>query len=589
MILVVTIAFTSCKSYEEITKKPERLHENVEIPNYESNFSLALKVDLSTLESKLNDALKNGYTNSDEGTFEYRSWIKTKDPLYNPNKLIKTRDPLYHPNEWFKTKDPLYHPHKWQKKWGIKIKCPFYHPNEWFKTKDPLYNPIEWIETNNPLYHPNEWIETKGPAVAIGYKYDVDLKLKEKEKITLSYIDDNTLRITVPISFKGKVGLKGSLAESSTLDKKNFDGEIQFFVNTSFSITPDWCPKIGLNVTHSWISNPQIEIMDNVYISLTGLTDKYLKKIESDVSNLIDQQVKCEMIRDVIKDKWKYYGVSLPALANDKQYQLNINPSKVALSGLKVYKDTLALYVGIKGNISFNDNVVNTTGSLPLLEEQTQTESEIKAFLPLLIKYDDIEHTANQYLKDNDVVLKPDIILKQKGKVKLIEMTFYPNADEIVVGVKLKAKLPGNLLPVSGWVYLTGKPVMTTNKKFELQDLDFSMTVDNKFYPTISTLFKPLIINEIKKQTTRDFTESITSIKKKLLEKSNSFQHHDIGFSIGNVDFGIYDIILDKEEIALIAEFTSRFDIFLKSKKEQEYLTPNDRSNLTGFKEKSED
>jgi hypothetical protein len=577
-ILVVAIAFTSCKSYEEITKRPDRLYEDVKLPTYESNFALALKVDLSSLENKLNEVLKNGYSNSDEGTFEYRSWIKTKDPLYDPSKLIKTRDPLYHPNEWFKTKDPLYNPKKWLKgPFGWKTKNPLYHPNEWFITKDPLYNPNEWIETNNPLYHPNEWIETKGPAVAVGYKYDVDLKLKEKEKITLSYVDDNTLRISIPISFNGSVGLKGSLAGPTTLNKKNFDGEIQFFVNTSFSITPDWCPKIGVNVTHSWISNPQIEIMDNIYISLTGLTDKYLKKIESDVSNLINKQVKCDMIRDVVAERWKYYGFSLPALANGKQYQLNINPSKVALSGLKVYKDTLALYVGIKGNISFNDNIVNTTSSLPLLEEQTETESEVKAFLPLLIKYDDIEHTANQYLKDNDVVLKPDIILKQKAKVKLIEMSLYPNGDEIVVGVKLKAKLPGNLLPVSGWVYLIGKPVMTSNKKFELQDIDFSMTVDNKFYPTISTLFKPLIINEIKKQTTRDLTDSVASVKKKLLEKANSFKHDDIGFSINDVDFGIYDIILDKEEIALIAEFTSKFNIFLKSKKENDDFTRNDK------------
>lgn len=575
-IFVAAIVFASCKSYEEITKKPERLHENVELPAYESNFALALKVDLSSLENKLNDALKNGYSNSDEGTFEYRSWIKTKDPLYDPNKLIKTRDPLYHPNEWFKTKDPLYNPKKWIKgPFGMKTKNPLYHPNQWFKTKDPLYHPNEWIETNNPLYHPNEWIETKGPAVAVGYHYDVYLKLKEK--ITLSYVDDNTLRISVPISFDGSVGLKGVLAGPTTLNKKNFDGEIQFFVNTSFSITPDWCPKIGLNVTHSWISNPQIEIMDNVYISLTGLTDKYLKEIEKDVSNIVSKQVKCEMIRDIVKDKWKYYGISLPALANGKQYQLNINPSKAALSALKVYKDTLALYVGVKGNISFNDNIVNTTSSLPLLENQSETTSEVKAFLPLLIKYNDIEHTANQYLKDNDVVLKPDIILKQKAKVKLIEMSFYPNADEIVVGVKLKAKLPGNLLPVSGWVYLTGKPVMTGNKKFELQDLDFSMTVDNKFYPAISTLFKPLIINEIKKQTTKDFTDSIANIKKKLLEKANSFQHDNIGFSITDVDFGIYDIILDKEEIAIIAEFNSKFDIFLKSKKEYDDLTRNDR------------
>ncbi|MGO4770302.1 hypothetical protein ACEN2I_01450 [Flavobacterium sp. W22_SRS_FK3] len=86
-----------------------------------------------------------------------------------------------------------------------------------------------------------------------------------------------------------------------------------------------------------------------------------------------------------------------------------------------------------------------------------------------------------------------------------------------------------------------------------------------------------MIINEIKKQTTRDFTDSISNIKKKLLEKTNSFNHDDIGFSIGDIDFGIYDIILDKDEIALITEFISSFNIYLKSKKEYDYLTRNDR------------
>lgn len=564
LILVIAITFTSCKSYKEITKKPERLFDDIELPTYESSFKLGLKADLSTLQTKLNDELKNGYSNSDEGTFEYKSWIKTKDPLYNPTELIKTKDPLYHPNKWLKTKDPLYNPKKWIKVGPLKTKNPLYHPNKWIETKDPLYHPNEWIETNNPLYHPNEWIETKGPAVAVGYRYDVDLKLKDK--ITLSHVDDKTLKITVPISFKGNVGLQGSVPAALTLNKKNFDGEIQFFVNTAFSVTQDWCPKIDLTVTHSWISNPQIEIMDNVYISLTGLTDKYLKEIEKDVSKIIGQQVNCEMIKAPVNKYWKHYGIALPALANGKQYQLNINPSNASLSSLKVSKDSLALYVGLKGNLSLNDRIINTTSTLPLLEEQAETPSEVKVFLPLIIKYEDIENTANKYLNDSNVVLKPDIAFKQKATIKLKEMSFYPNGDEVVIGVRLKAKLPGNLLPVSGWIYLVGKPVMTSNKKFELQNIDFSMTVDNKFYPTISTLFKPLIINEIKKQTTRDLTDSIINVQNKLLERANSFQHDDIGFSISEIDFGVYDIILDKDEIAIIAEFSSMFNVFLKAK-----------------------
>ena len=78
LILVIAITFASCKSYKEITKKPERLFDDIELPSYESSFRLGLKADLSTLQNKLNDELKNGYSNSDEGTFEYKSWIKTK-------------------------------------------------------------------------------------------------------------------------------------------------------------------------------------------------------------------------------------------------------------------------------------------------------------------------------------------------------------------------------------------------------------------------------------------------------------------------------------------------------------------------------
>ncbi|WPV65948.1 DUF4403 family protein [Chitinophaga sp. LS1] len=560
--LIFTVS-TGCKSYKEITKKPDRLHQEVEIPTFESRFVLALKIDLSTLENHINDAFKNSYSNTDEGTYEYKSWIKTKDPLYNPNEAIVTKDLLYNPNKWLKTKDPLYNSKKWIKKWGFKTKNPLYHPNKWLETKDPLYHPNEWISTNNPLYHPNEWIETKGPSVAVGYRYDYVLDLKER--IKLSYVDDNTLRVVAPISFKGTVGFQGALPANLTLNKKNFDGVIEFLVDTHISMTPDWCPKIEAVVTHNWLSNPQVEIMDNIYISITSVTNKILKKVEENVNETISKEIKCESVRDVIKERWKYYGFKLPALANGKHYHLNINPTSAALSTLKVYKDTLALYVGIKANISLNDEIVNTTKIIPILEEQIEAPSEIKVFVPLVIKYDDIKSSANKYFKENNIVLSPNLILNKKAKIKLRKMDIYPNGDEVVVGVNIKAYLPGNVLPVSGWVYLTGKPVMTGGRKFELEDLDFSMNVDNKFYSVISTIFKPLIINEIKKQTTRDLTNSIESIKKMLFEKIGTYQQERIGLSIYNFDIGVYDIALTKEGIAIVVELNSTFNVSMKN------------------------
>jgi len=558
--LIVSIS-TSCRSYKEITKKPERLENNFEVPSFESSLILALKVDLSTLENQINEAFKKGYQGGNEGTYEYKSWIKTKDPLYNPDEIILTKDPLYNPRKWLKTKDPLYNPKKWIKAGPLKTKNPLYHPNKWIQTKDPSYHPNEWIKTNNPLYHPNEWIETKGPSVAVGYRYDFALELKER--IRLSYVDDHTLRVKAPISFKGSAGFQGSIPASLTLDKKNFDGAIEFLINTRVAMRPDWCPQIDAVVTHSWISNPQIEIMDNIYISITGVTDKLLNEIEKNVNSIIRNQIKCETFKDLVKDKWKYYGFPLPPI-NGKQYYLNINPTSASLSSLKFCNDSLALFIGVTGIFSVNDKPINTTVTLPQLEEQTASSSQVKLYLPLQLKYDDIKNAVNNYLKDNDVTLKPDLILNQKAKIKLREMDIYPNGDEVVIGVNIKANLPGSILPVKGWIYLLGKPTMVGNKMFQLDSIDFSMTVDNKFYPVISSIFKQQLVNVIKKHTTRDISDSVESVKKMLLGKINSYQHERIRFTIQDLDFGIYDIILTKDEIAIIAELSSIFDVFIK-------------------------
>ncbi|MCO6174469.1 DUF4403 family protein [Flavobacterium sp. NRK F10] len=562
LTLLLATVLISCKSYKEITKKPDRLHDAIEMPSYESKLIVGLKADLSTLEDQINEAFKNGYNDQGEGTFQYKSWIKTKDPLYDPSEVITTKNPLYNPNKWIKTKDPLYDPRKWIKVGPIKTKNPLYHPNKWIEIENPAYDPNEWIKTKNPLYHPNEWIETKGPEVAVGYQYQYALRLKDKVK--LSYFDNNTIKVSVPIAFKGKAGLKGKIPAGLDLDKKNFDGEINFYINTRVFMTPEWCPKVEADVTHSWISNPQLEIIDNVYISLTNVADKYIKKIEEDVDEIIYNKIDCDLFRNTIQERWKHYNFSLPTLVNDKQYQLNINPTGAALSSLKVYKDSIALFVGVRGNITIDDNIINTTATLPLLEEQVEVPSEVKSFLPFILKYEDISGTANKYLKEKKVELQPELILKKKAHIKLKKIDIYPNGDEVVVGVKLKAKLPGNLFPVSGWVYLIGKPTMTDNKKFELKNLDFSMDVDNKFYPVISSLFKPLIIREVKKQTTRDLSEPIEDLKKKLLEKANAYQHDKIGFVVNSLDVGVYDIVLGKDDIGIITELNSTFDVFLK-------------------------
>ncbi|TGV62239.1 DUF4403 family protein, partial [Mesorhizobium sp. M00.F.Ca.ET.158.01.1.1] len=66
--------------------------------------------------------------------------------------------------------------------------------------------------------------------------------------------------------------------------------------------------------------------------------------------------------------------------------------------------------------------------------------------------------------------------------VKIDDVDLYPSAGSVVVGLKVRAKLPGKFLNTTGWVYLSGLPrVERTGTAISISELHFATVLDNAF------------------------------------------------------------------------------------------------------------
>jgi hypothetical protein len=563
MLASVSTGCTVIKNYKDITKAPTRSHQALELPSTPSNIDVALKLSFAELEQEINTRLGNEIKGGDNGTLKAKKDIQVENPLYNPNTTIKTKDPLYDPNEWLLTKDPLYS----KKKWLSKPCCknPLYHPNKWLKAKNPLYHPNEWIATNNPLYQPNRWIKTDGPEITVGYNYEYTIT--KPAAITLTQVDEATLKVTVPLKFSGSAGLEGTGAELLTLDKKNFKGAVDFYAKISLSIDSTWRPVAKVSITHDWTQKPVVEIMGGVNVSLAGLADSYLKKFEKEISETIVKKAGSALVKDEVNKLWKHYEFPLDSLPNGKRYYVNINPMQVSMSRLNVKPDSLHLFLGLQANVSIDDNPVNITKSLPALRPKTSTGNGIHAYVPISVKYTDIEQNVNKYLDDSDVVFTPTY-KGLKAKIKLKKVYIYPVGNEIAIGVNMKVRLPGNLLPALGTAYLTALPVIKNGNVLELDSIKLSMNVNNKFYPAVAAAFKQDIIKEIKKHTKRDLSEILSDLEGRLAEQAEKANTNEkVSVSATDIKAGVHKIELLKDDLSIIAEMSCNLNIAMRQPK----------------------
>lgn len=540
LILATTTLLTSCglfRNYTTITTKPENYFSNTVVHQDTSLISFDLKVDYKSIEQKVNELFSEPITDSESGEFDKQYTAKTKNIAYDPVEWIKTKDPFYQPNKWYKTK--IF--------------------GKWIKTKDRSYHPRKWIKTKNPKYDPNKWIYAKTVRVEVGYKYDYSIQ--KRQNIKFENINSNVLRIKIPIDVEGSVGFNGDGAKLLSLNKKNVKTKVDFFIDSEISFDPDWCPVVKSKINHKWVSDPKIEIAGGAWLNLKLPAELGLNEIENEIENEIAKSIDCGKLTNEIKKWIKPSSIKLTNLT-DNLY-LNLNPQNFYISDLLVNKSELNIKFGSKVIIGVGTQKLfeNDNSKLPKLEEYTFKENLIALTVPVSIEYKSLENILNNKLEKESLKYE-----ENKTKVEVLEFEMYPSGEEVSVGIKLSAKIPGRILSTKGKVYLTAKPIVK-NKKFELENISFSTELDNELYPIIGAIFKEKIINYIhsstQKSLKKDFEKAELIIETKVKEQLQNINNIDV--KTKKITLDIPYISIKEKEFTIPVRLVSGVEIKVKN------------------------
>ena len=110
---------------------------------------------------------------------------------------------------------------------------------------------------------------------------------------------------------------------------------------------------------------------------------------------------------------------------------------------------------------------------LPKLEKYSFEENLIALTVPLSIEYNVLEENLNNQLAKDSLKYE-----EKNTKIEVLEFEMYPSGEEVTVGIKLSAKIPGRILSTKGKIYLTAKPSIT-KKEFVLKNISFSTEGEN--------------------------------------------------------------------------------------------------------------
>ncbi|MDT0558861.1 DUF4403 family protein [Ichthyenterobacterium sp. W332] len=483
------LIIVGCENISELNKKPIREGQLFDYEAPESIIGASFNLSLDEVEKVINEYFSEPITEDFNGEFSETYTLKTGDPFYQPNKWSKTKDPLYQPSKWIEKCVTIF-----GKKHCVKTKNPTYHPNKWIKTK-------------NPSYHPNQWIYTSA-SVNIGYKGKYKIVLSDR--VTFENLDENKLKIDVPLSIDGSAGFKGELAKIGLLEKKNFDADVTFSFVIDVSFNSDWCPDVKVVSDINWLKGPRIEIIGDTWLDFNLVAKIATIGIEPEVEKALNDVIDCESIKNQLSKI--LIPSSIPVTEEHGGLSLNIKPIEIYEPIISYQNRDMNLLVGSKlaMEIGKSDHE-QEDWSLPELTKSPKIENIIDVNLPIFVEYEELEKAINS--KRTELETELNLALDNSDIVEKIELNnfeIYPSNDQIVIGIDFE--IDTNFFPgPKGQIYLTSKPAISKKHVLSLTDVTLNATLENSSYEIMLGIMKEFFESKIEESSVVDLSSKIAN------------------------------------------------------------------------------
>jgi hypothetical protein len=449
----------------------------------------------------------------------------------------------------------------------------------WTKHITPLFNEV----------HPGEWTpQTKllakksllVSALNISVKDINSIINKSVPEILLddqSFEKDN-LKLMIKRTGSLKINMKGDsifcevpLVVNATyrIDTNKFFVKIKVEKGTSANIILGLASKISLNNNWTlstrtiqnkliWTKEPTINF-GIINVSLRSIADIEIKKLESNICNIIDKSTSSYVsLYNIAEKQWNSLQKQIELTRKPQSIWLKIYPQKVFLGRINGNNKELKIETGIESILytSFNDLDTFKLIRLPKLIKDNTIKNGFDLNLVAEIPFDNISKVLNDSLRNKEINYN-------SGRVKITNVRIFPSLKGIAVEVKVKGD-------VNGKVYLTGNLEIDSSLKFiKISSFNYAVNSSDVTAQIADMIFHSNLQTEISSKLNLNISnqiEKLPNIIQVALSKGNVGKAADI--IVDRIDFKLTNISIQKESIQLMINSKGSIDtrLYINSK-----------------------
>jgi Domain of unknown function (DUF4403) len=398
-----------------------------------------------------------------------------------------------------------------------------------------------------------------GQKACIGTRYS--LNARRTGEIGVEAAGPSALRMTLPVSFDGKGGFSDNgeigkrVIRLLSLGARNFNGALVISADLTPVLGEDWCPKLNVAVTYRWTSDPRVEIVSKVNVSVKGEVEKAINDKLPDLVAAARDAIGCTKFNAEVA---KVYGsrtfpVDIP---NVGKVHINITPTNIAFSGLSVTPCDVSAAVAIAATVDMSGTPL-TPALLPLPKLTT-----IKAEPPVMSVAVTIRAPYTLLTTAVTAAVAGRTFEQEtpagKAKIKVTGVEVYPSNGKIVVGVDVAADMPSGAPDAKGEIYLLATPKVEGGTKISLPDASYTTALNSTFWSAASALFEGPIKKAIRDAAVYDLTNDVVKARDAIAKAiADPALAPGLKVSISNVDMKLGRVAVADKEFAAEGLFSA--------------------------------
>lgn len=378
------------------------------------------------------------------------------------------------------------------------------------------------------------------------------VKVEKQGNIAIKALTNNRLMISVPLKIWAEKGY-GTLGYYMYKDT-NFNLVMNFI--TSLAATPDW--KLSTKTTTAGFVWTQKPILDygKIKIPIAPFIESVLKEQQAKFTTIIDNQIKSQFnLQPYLVMAWNQFSKPIN-VSEEYNTWLKISPQNTYMTPLQVFQDKIKTTVGID---LFSETFV---GQIP---QATRDVNTVPNFLlkPDLPGIFNLQTTANISFDEATKIARQQFLNKEfplnneKNKVKVNDITVYPEKENIVIEVKTEGG-------VNGTAFIKGKPVYdAVNHKITLTQTDFNLKTKNFFQKALTVLFEGKIRKMIEKDYGIPLLDIENSSRKSLMENFNKEYYKGIRLQGNVIDLRPTQFLLSEQYITVVIDTKAQLQMMV--------------------------